>query len=222
MQTNRGRQHTQPWSRRPGSTRASARPVRPSDSRRPPHRHPVDSRRPSSRVPSRTTDCVRLWRAARLFADVRTIQIADHRYIAERLKTKKARAMVNRETGALKQALNSARKQGRLTRVPYIPMLREDRTTKLSEFVFHRDGEQVVEFRKPWKEACLSAKIGHRLFHDLRRTAVRNNGPSWRAAGHRYEHRRTQCDARQVRFPPRQAPANRDQLTTDLRGWPFQ
>src|SRR5262245_55830879 len=48
------------------------------------------------------------------------------------------------------------------------------RPTKLSEFVFHRGGEQVVEFRKPWKEGCKSAKIGHRLFHDLRRTAVRN------------------------------------------------
>ena len=187
------------------------------------------------------------------------------RYVAERLKAGKARATVNRETGALKQALNLARKQARLTRVPYIPMLREDNarqgffehadfekfvanlpdpindiarfgylsgwrrgeivpltwdavdrlarevrlrtskngqgrvlpldgalwdlmerrwtartiqkkdgTTKLSEFVFHRNGEPVVDFRKPWKEASKKAHVQGRLFHDLRRTAVRN------------------------------------------------
>ncbi|HZS60312.1 MAG TPA: hypothetical protein VFA43_13640 [Gemmatimonadaceae bacterium] len=51
-------------------------------------------------------------------------------YVAERLKLGKARATVNREIGALKQALNLARKQARLTRVPYIPMLREEMPDK--------------------------------------------------------------------------------------------
>ncbi len=202
------------------------------------------------------------------FALTRAVNVttaAVEQYIAERLKADKARATVNRETGALKQAFNLARKQARLTRVPYMPMLREDNarqgffehsdfenlvsnlpepiddvarfgylsgwrrgeivsltwdavdrvgrevhlrtskngqgrvlpldgdlwdlierrwdartiekkdgTTKLSEFVFHRSGEPIVDFRKPWKEACKKAKTPGRLFHDLRRTAVRN------------------------------------------------
>jgi integrase len=31
---------------------------------------------------------------------------------------------------------------------------KDDGTTKLSEFVFHRGGDAIVDFRKPWKEAC--------------------------------------------------------------------
>ena len=62
--------------------------------------------------------------------------------MAERLKARKARATVNRETGALKQALNLARKQARLTRVPYIPMLREDNARQ--GFFEHADFEAVV------------------------------------------------------------------------------
>ncbi len=206
---------------------------------------------------------LRDWFALTRAVNVTTADV--ERYVAERLKLAKARATINRETGALKQALNLARKQARLARVPYIPMLREDNarqgffehadferfvanlpdpindiarfgylsgwrrgeivplkwdavdrqarevrlrtskngqgrvlpldgailelierrwtartiekkdgTTKLSEFVFHRNGEPVVDFRQPWKEASRKAQIQGRLFHDLRRTAVRN------------------------------------------------
>jgi integrase len=202
------------------------------------------------------------------FALTRAINVTTtdiERFIKERLDAKKARATVNRETGALKQAFNLARKQGRLTRVPYIPMLREDNarqgffehadfesvvaklpapindiarfaylsgwrrgeivslrwdavdrnarevrlrtskngegrvlpltdglwdlierrwtartidmkdgTTKMSEFVFHREGDAVVDFRKGWAQAFTAGRVPRKLFHDLRRTAVRN------------------------------------------------
>lgn len=63
-----------------------------------------------------------------------------------------------------------------------------DGTVALSPFVFHRDGEPVGDFRKAWAAACIKAgffrvvrvdaeteeKVPTKLFHDLRRSAVRN------------------------------------------------
>ena len=40
--------------------------------------------------------------------------------------------------------------------------------------VFHIDGQQIGDFRKPWKQACTTAGLSGLIVHDLRRSAVRN------------------------------------------------
>lgn len=46
--------------------------------------------------------------------------------------------------------------------------------TMLSPWVFHRAGRPVGDFRKTWMAACKAAGVAGVLFHDLRRSAVRN------------------------------------------------
>ena len=55
---------------------------------------------------------------------------------------KKAAATINREIGGLKQAFNRSRKHGRLSRVPYFPVMREDNAPQ--GFFEHTDFERVV------------------------------------------------------------------------------
>ena len=47
-------------------------------------------------------------------------------------------------------------------------------TMTLAALIFHHDGEPIVDIRKAWKSACKKAGVPNRLFHDLRRSAVKN------------------------------------------------
>jgi len=41
-------------------------------------------------------------------------------------------------------------------------------------YVFHEQGEKIKEITSVWRKACKEGKVGKKLFHDFRRTAVRN------------------------------------------------
>lgn len=51
--------------------------------------------------------------------------------------------------------------------------IRDTRFPKCS-YVFHHDGHAIVDYRKAWASACKRAGVPGLLFHDLRRSAIRN------------------------------------------------
>jgi integrase len=51
---------------------------------------------------------------------------------------------------------------------------KRDKAIGVSAYVFHRKGEPIGDIRASWRAACKAAEVEGKLFHDLRRTAVRN------------------------------------------------
>jgi integrase len=49
-----------------------------------------------------------------------------------------------------------------------------DATFAMSLYVFHHNGQPIGDIRKSWDAACKAVNLKGKLFHDLRRTAVRN------------------------------------------------
>lgn len=83
---------------------------------------------------------------------------------AEAAKTGEARTLML--VGDLTESIER-RYQARLfSRVSGAPFV--------SEHVFHRQGQPIEDFRGPWERAREAAGVPRLLFHDLRRSAVRN------------------------------------------------
>jgi integrase len=76
---------------------------------------------------------------------------------AKRLRAEVAKVEAQRLQG---KTLEQAREQAaQRARVPW---------------VFHRDGRRIRDFRKAWTTACATAKVAGLVFHDLRRSGIRN------------------------------------------------
>jgi hypothetical protein len=79
-----------------------------------------------------------------------------------------------------------------------------DGTTGLAEFVFHKDGEPIGDFRKAWAVALKAAKTSGNLFQDLRRRPVRQPGPCRRDPSSSDEDHRPQNRFRLPAIPDRE------------------
>jgi integrase len=59
---------------------------------------------------------------------------------------------------------------------PRLNMAKTERDLRWPDcpWVFHEQGQRLFSFRKAWASACKRANLPGLLFHDLRRSAVRN------------------------------------------------
>ena len=55
-----------------------------------------------------------------------------------------------------------------------IALLEYRREMRVNELVFHRHGERIHDFRKAWRSATRAANCEGKVFHALRRSAIRN------------------------------------------------
>lgn len=109
------------------------------------------------------------WRKAEL-TSLTWGQIDMNAYVA-RLETTDTKSRKAREFHFAKSPAICALFQDQLKRKKDI----ERKKSILIPYVFFRgDGRPVGDFRKSWGTACKEAKLTGRLFHDLRRSAVRN------------------------------------------------
>lgn len=78
------------------------------------------------------------------------------------------------------EAPRGAKKQGRVLPIygDMVPWLEMQMTTwpetPKCRWILHHDGARIGDFRKAWSTACKASKVPDLLFHDLRRSAVRN------------------------------------------------
>jgi integrase len=66
--------------------------------------------------------------------------------------------------------------------------------TEMSEYIFTRDGQRIGSFEKSWRTACKAAGLAGTIYHDMRRSAVKNLTDSgvpralaMKVSGHRSE-----------------------------------
>ena len=61
-----------------------------------------------------------------------------------------------------------------LDRELYATLAESRRQNPFGRWVFHRHGEPIKDFRGAWDRACRETGLDGKVFHDFRRTAVRN------------------------------------------------